>query len=533
MKEIVKKQNKVFKTSFVIMTLVSIALLLIIIFSSDVFGYASPTGIVQYTPTIYLAWNNGSIENETYFNKTSGLVQHANFLRGLDDIKYVYGIGAKVGNTISLIMFDALPGNITTATDNLTYWRASSHMNRTVGSDWYYIRKDNGQRVNDDYVHMDYVLATNNPSNRVFYLATGIRQMDINNDGIYERISIVNATDVITWDNRTGSRTWYNISRITIDGSAYTFDIYFPKPVEVRYNHSSKSTNGDFLFLQELGQLNASTFYTHRYDWIDATCVITCAGNCTLDINTNATGGTAQQMRSFANIGCRTQNGAACGITPCTHSTSCVLEWVHDYPELDGSTWRRITANNNETPLECGSGGATCARTNPVRGTYYYSTLNTSRSSFPSGVYTNFVCAMQLTSGSWKTSKDLSGFDYEYNVTPIEINITLGNPQNPWLLNNTINWAVFMINQSRYNVTKYDNISLVLNGSINATSAPNLTANVSFTSNGVYNWTGLACFRYNCQYAWNGNKSISQQTTSSTTSIIRKFISYLIDRSII
>lgn len=530
MVEKTEKQNRVFKTSFLVMTLISSILLIIIILSSNVFGYSEPVGIVQFRPTILLAWNNGSIANETYFNTTSGLVQHANFPRGLDDIKYVYGLGAKVGTSISTIVLDALPGNITTDTDNLSYWRASSYMNRTIGSDWYFIKKVNGQRVNDNYVFMDYVFSASNPGSRVYYLITGIRQMDMDNDGIYERISLVNATDVIQWDNRTGSRTFANISRITIDSGSYSFDIYFDNPVEARYNHSTKQTNGDWTFYQEVGVLNASTFYDFSYHWIDATCVITCSGSCTLDIVTNGTGGTQQQLRRWDNVGCKTQNGASCGVSSCTHSSTCQLEWVQDYPELDELSWHSIIRNDNETPLECGS--TWCNKSNPARGTYYFANLNASRSSYPVGLTTDFVCAMGLTGGSWKTSKDLSGFTIEYNVSPIEINITLGNPQNPWLLNNTINWAVFMINQSRANVTKYDNISLVLNGSINATSAPNLTANVTFTSNGVYNWTGQACFRYNCQLAWNGNKSISQQSIPLQSIILRiLFKSYFIDRS--
>lgn len=510
--------------------LICFALLALVIAIDKVYGLPEPTGIINYSDSILLAWNQGRIENETYFNKTSGLVQHANYLNRINDIRYVFGGGVKTGSSITVLLFDEIPGNVTYSSDSLTYWKATSYMNKSIGGDWYYVSKDNNQLLNDDYVNMEFSISTNNAGGKVFYIITGIKQMDIGRDGIYEKISLVNETDVIEWDNRSGSRTWYNISRITIDGDIYSFDIYFEKPLEVRYNKSTKQTNGDWLFFDEMGVINNYVEYSSTYDWIDATCVITCSGACTLDINSNSTDNSHQQLRKFANVGCRTQNGVACGITSCSHSTSCVLEWVHDYPELDESSWHSITRNNNETPLECGT--TWCNKTNPTRGTWYYSDLNTSRSSFPSGEYTHFTCGMLQSSGTWKTSYDFLGFTTLYNSTPIEINITLGNPQNPWLLNNTINWAVFLINQSRANVTKYDNISLIFNASINYTSAPNLTRNVTFTSNGIWNWTGLACFRYNCQYAWNGNKSISQQSIPIIVTLRTiKFWSFLIDRS--
>jgi hypothetical protein len=238
-------------------------------------AYSQKIGITEYENNYLLAWNQGGIANETYFNISSGLIQHANKLDRLPDISYVFGYARKTGLTYSFIGLDSIPASVFYNTDFLSYWYAQS--NFSVGQHSFF--KNNSQGVSDTFVSMSFSYKSSNAILGNSYFATGIRRLDIGSDGVSEYIvvNLGNGSSEIVY-NQSGIKEWVNVTSVFISAFevGYTFNIQFPKGVIMQYNHTSTSTNGDLTFLDYIGVVSAGVPYNFSYFWIDATCRVFC-----------------------------------------------------------------------------------------------------------------------------------------------------------------------------------------------------------------------------------------------------------------
>jgi hypothetical protein len=484
-------------------------LLILLLILPLVSGYSEPVGIIDINSTLLLAWNQGTIANETYLNKSSGLLQHANTLDRQDDITYFLGIGRNVSGTIQYIGIDSLPSVIKKGSDNNTFWWASGEFNVTSGGT-YRFKKNLSQNTYDDYVKIDFKFSNTNAILGNSFFVTGIKNMDIDNDKISEKITMFDGNDdtiIIFWDNRTGTMWWSNITRIIIDGGvgAYSYDLKFPNGVIVYYNHTSSSTNGQFIFLDKIGTIAANVEYNFSYYWIDAQCVIGCTqlacetyaySNNTNDYN-NYTQGT-----QFAQVGCAWNvRTIADSLDPCTGdcivSDACSMYWTNAPHQGISSV---ITNKNTNSPLSCQN--SLCSVIGVTsKNTLYFRNLIASAIGIR-----DFKCGLN------QRIMDLSLSTYYaddiYDIQKQEPLTTIWSPTNNTVINSTVNWLVFGVNNTG-NMTA-NNITLYFNNTANHTVSPNLTINRTFDFYGCYDFTARACYSHYCPYSSSGNYTFCQ-----------------------
>lgn len=450
-------------------------------------------GIIEYSPEYLLAWNQGSVANETYLNRSSGLVQIANALDRTDDAVYRYGFARKTGSTYTTYSLNTLPGNESYGTDFTNYYYASSYKNESILSSWFHLTRNNSQNTYDDYVKVEYSFITKNAIIGGYYFANQITQLDIGSDGKHETIVIYHANGSSTWMwNETGTYTHQNITEISINGAEYSFHLIFPKGVIAVYNHSGTATNGDWSFYEYLGVVPARTLIKTSHYWIDATCTTTCNVGCSvLAPVTNASVVTYQQGKGV-DIRCQwTYGGFACGSGSCNITPDCTLSLTQQ--KINKNNYQ-ITQTERDYAIKCFN--STCYKTNPVANVPYIWRLIASK------VYNNeYGCHLGILQ-SVNLSVSWTSIVANWTTTKQGINVSLVSPAtgSNYAQNNV------MFNVTATNLT-VDNCSIYFNTTKNLTRTGNISFNISFDQNQSLTWQAYCCYSNNCNWNWNGNRT--------------------------
>jgi hypothetical protein len=467
---------------------------------NNAFAESNSVGVKQISTSQILAWNQNAV-NETYYNLTTGLLQYANRPDRMNDLTYVYGGAKNQSGTMFYFLRSSLGGLLKANTDNNSYYWLSNEINISADGTNALFKKNDSRGVNDSYVNMTLTLVM--PSNKIgsFFYVTGFFNIDILRDGIYDPFTLVqkNGTQV-RWDNSSGNRILENVTRIVIDGNTaeYGYDIRFPNQVTVLYNHSSKSTNGDLLFLESIGNIVKDKEYKFYYLWIDA-CVTTCDPPliCMYTFsNISAYSYNSVQGKLFAGVNC--QGGIDIACIGCVW-VGCAMEWRQNTTTEPTV----ITTTDRDRPFKCGS--TSCVQA---------STHNANKNLITSSIgETTFYCANAYSSTDWILS-NLTGNQYYFivgNKTPI---ISIWKPTNNSVLNSTKNWEVFGVNNTGLQA---DNWSIYFNNTINYTSTTvNFTLNRTFDTFACYLYKAIGCYSHNCGINNEGLLSLCQVTSDTT-----------------
>lgn len=496
---ITEKEKEKLEKEYNRMTMRRITLLIIIaifyiifIFISRAEGRPEQIGIIPLNSDYLLGWNQGHIANETYFNRTTGLIQIANRLERTGDIKYEFGYVKKSGSTYTYYGFDSMPGNESYGTDFSTFYYASTSKNTTPGANWIYMAKNNSQRKNDDYVQVDYVFQSSVSVVGDYYFVTRLTKMDIGQDGLFEMsmITLANGSDEYVW-NESGVKIYQNITRIQINGLAYGFDLKFPGGIIAIYNHTSPAINGDWNFLNKIGNIPRTKLTFTQY-WIDVNCVISCPPGCALLMSSNFTNINAQQGKKYWNFACNMfESGLSCSPIHCNIGRDCGM-----YPSNNmtgGNSYYQVMPDDSDHAIRCTD--ANCI-SRPLS----------------VGQVANFnVTASKVDNSHWQCcfggggpecSKTAGIFDW--NTTRKFINVTLLSPANAV---NTTNHSVFHACDAN---TTVDNFSVMYNGSVNLTVYNrNISDQILFDNMTILLWGCRACYGGQCYWNWNANRTMT------------------------
>lgn len=478
--------------------ILQILILLSIVEIGVVFAYSEPVGVVDLNNSMILTWNQGMIANETYFNKSMGLLQHANTIERSDDVTYIYGIARNVSGTMAYWGMESNPGGIiTNKTDFSTYYWLNNRIVRTNGPGQFTLDKNHSQNLNDDHVTISFVASANRDYSGEFYVSHGFRNLDINNDKVSETFNFVHGNGSLeTWDNRSGDFWFDNVTRIVIDGGvgSYSYDLNFSLGVKMRINHSSPSTNPDITFYSYIGNIVRDQVYKYEYKWIDAVCSSSCPLNCVIQgTQTNISDGQYSQGTFFKNVGCRYMSiGLSCGISGCTVSADCRMEWRQYINGYSDNTL--ITYNDTNNQFKCAN-SPSCFNTSMSNAVYKYQNLISSAVG-----ETDMECFQQYGASSFAGG----GFS-NFIISREDVDLFLDVPTNA--RNESNNWTVFRSNWTGNKSP--DNMSLYINNTLNYTQGGgnNLTTNLSWDYFASWTWGVLACYSHNCVYAQLGNRS--------------------------
>lgn len=462
-----------------------------------------PVGIINISQDYLMGWNQGQIANETYFNRTTGLIQIANKLNRTNDIRYEFGYARKTGSTYTYLEITTLPDTESYSTDFSTGYYASSSKNISAGGNWVYLARNNSQRTYDDYVQVDYTLQSRNAILGNFYFASILSQIDIGMDNHYEMsvLTLANGSDVFVW-NETGTKVFDNISRIQIHGmpGSYSFDLQFPGGVVAQYNHSSSSVNGDWTFLKPIGTIPAMTKFTITHYWIDAVCIIVCIPGCPISTSITPISNRYINRSKEVTIGCQWYTlGIGCSGSPC-HFSGCYLQLTHNVSKntfRDLARFGDYTTNVNISQTTLCANSTSCyidANAIPQNSFVRWGVLG---GNLP-GILRedNLRCNIDVVLGN--TSRYSSGTISVFVNYTIVKNVTAWKP-----IDHSIITTTLITFECNWTETQPLNISLFIDGIYygNATvgSAPlwtlrNLSKSVQINNTGVYVWGCKACY---------------------------------------
>lgn len=483
--------------------ILQILILLSIVEIGVVFAYSEPVGVVDLNNSMILTWNQGRIANETYFNKSTGLLQHANTIERSDDVTYIYGIARNVSGTMAYWGMESNPGGtITNKTDFSTYYWLNNRIVRTNGPGQFTLDKNHSQNLNDDHVTISFVASANRDYSGEFYVSHGFRNLDINNDKVSETFNFVHGNGSLeTWDNRSGDFWFDNVTRIVIDGGvgSYSYDLNFSLGVKMRINHSSPSTNPDITFYSFIGNIVRDQVYKYEYKWIDAVCSISCSGLGSVVVTDELSFDEILEFETKERR-CKYYILRPDRTSNCSISNDCNLQIDRN---LTSVAWTVITSTAN-APLRCANQTSCVKQANIIPQNTYY-TFNLS------GYMPVPQTDVKTTMTRCSISGQIPDFEFEVFTYLLKINVTLWTPANNTQINNTVPWSVFGCN---WTGPSPNTMSLLFNGSSNYTTggnpASNISQNVTFDFYSCLNWTCQGCKFGHCHDAWNGPRLFCQ-----------------------
>jgi hypothetical protein len=239
---------------------------------------ASATSIetVSYGGNIYYhATNNGSIEPQTFFNRTD-LFNGANISDALsrDVLSFGFALAYLNNGSITPITLQGLPSyNIYGYSDNSTYWRGEINRSFTLGSRTVQVSLNYRQETFDDFINETWRLTLSGS-----YTAP-------NNVWYVESIENIRFLDHITFGNesmQTGGwlNASYDMDNVTIIkianwGSTWGWDYRLDRG---RYGNKLIVRNGKVYIGLNLGKTLSSTtmFGLQKID--EGECTVTCTG---------------------------------------------------------------------------------------------------------------------------------------------------------------------------------------------------------------------------------------------------------------
>lgn len=464
------------------------------IFSATLASGTPPVGCEQI-PSFLHCWNQGSIAADTYFNITSGFLQHANLPERTGDVTYTYGYGTVSGGVPTVHGTNIVPNTLRNRTDNATYYWADAEYTQTQGQNTFTLHKNHTQSLTDNYVNVRFSFQASRRITGNNYFFHGLAGLDVARDG---------KADLITFAFENGSVEEFNsslltnfsrdITKVVIDGGpgTYSYVLDFGKNVTMWY--TTGGVSGSLLFGEYIGTINADQLYTYSYLWIDAACSISCSGLGSVVVTDGADWDEIDQYqtksRSCKYVILRPGRG-----DNCTISNDCTLQIDRNTSSV---TWTAITSTAN-AGLRCGNQTACTKQANLIATNTWY-TFNLS----------GYIPLPETSFKMTNTRCSISGQvpDYELEVTTwlINPNVTLWTPLNNTVINQTVPWLVFGCNWTGRDAPQI--LRLKFNGTTNYTvagaPAPNLSVNISFDSYAGYNWTCEAVEYGHGHDAWNG-----------------------------
>lgn len=472
------------------------AILCLSFIAKESISYSEPIGILNISDEYLMAWNQG-FTNETFFNRTTGLLQIANVLNRTKDVTYLMGYARKTGSTYIFSAINEPLINESFGTDFMTYYYASTSKNVSG----VFLKRNYSQETFDNSVKITYTIISSRAILGNHYFASRLSNLDIGSDGIYETTEIVlkNGSSVWLWDNN-GTLVYDDVVQLKIYGGVYSFFFSFPDNVTVQYNRSGNTTNGDFTILKNIGTLTAGVPYTVSYYWIDAgECILSCPRFCNPSMEGNITD-VKYAQNSGNKFYCKwTSIGFGCGGGGCSLSTYCEISMVV------GNYSKFTQIKNTSTDFTVRSINSTAANVSPVASTSYLWDFRASKignkewNCHLGYLYLNYT----ITTSGWVSNWTTTGRD---------IKITLNNPENKTITSNN---SVYFNCTSN---TTIDNITMWVNTTLNYTSNnTNLSTNIYFTNSFYSNWTCKGCYSHNCD---NTSAGINWLRVNITPSII-------------
>lgn len=477
--------------------------LLVLLTLPFVRSYVEPIGVVALNNSEYaLGWNqNPSYPNETYFNVTSGLVQHSNYPNRSRDITYNVGLARRQAGEYSFYGVSEFLGNIENGTDWATYYWLSARKNVSAFSSWFYFVKNNTQGVYDEYVRQDSTLLSGRNASGDFYYIRAFTDVDVGRDSVADYLIVYLADGSII--EFLMNNSWVNwssqVTGFVINGIDYSYRVYFDRPQIARFNKTSNALNGDLSFFEGFGNVEAYRLYSFSNLWIDAACTITCGAGSTISVTDNV------DFESIFQYEPKTRNCKYNHINAffnnCTMSADCTLgvvrnvSTVYAFVDQTGFTLKC----NNQTVCE----------------------KNVHQ--IPKNTFVQFE-PRGWSTGNASVKCTVGNILYSPTAQPCEtnktwINISIINPANNTnlsLLN--VNWSIL---NATYYGNPYTNFSLLVaqntttlsNASAvytDSTWQGNISYNQSFLTCGFWTWEVQACVFTICSRSINGTMNITK-----------------------
>jgi hypothetical protein len=236
------------------------------------YSQAKPIGCNWHNSTILKCWNNGTIENTTYYNKYG---QYANSLDRWNWANYMLGgyyvnyLGDKVYYYIDFNL-----AKLKYVTDNSSYYTAYYEYSRKISSIRIYMNYTFHQNLNDDYVNITFKFDSKPRITIPFYLSNKIINIDINNNGDDNIINYVVDGEILS---RNLSIDW-NYTDI-INNHMSVGELTSSKGINwILYDNYSLDTN-----INEIELSKPATLPIHNsQDWIDIDiCSLSTVRGCT------------------------------------------------------------------------------------------------------------------------------------------------------------------------------------------------------------------------------------------------------------
>lgn len=444
-------------------------------------------------------FNSGNVAPDTYYKISSGFLQHANTIGRMADVTYTYGYGRVSGGVPTIFGTNIIPNVLKNATDNTTYYWADSSYTQIQGGDTFTLHKNHTQNLTSDYVQITFTFKSDRRITGDNYFFHGFRNLDVAQDGKADLVTIILENGSLEQYNMSGLNNFSGrLNKIVLDGGpgTYSYVIDFKKNVSFWYNNSH-NINGDWLFGEYIGTINADQLYKYSYDWIDASCQITCALGASITVTDGAEFDTIDEYQTKSRT-CR-WTLFSLGGAKCTISNDCGLA-IEENKTI--SSWFVITSTSNQG-LRCGNATSCSKQANLLKSNQPY-TFNLS----------GYIPPPEINNKETQTRCSISGQlpDIDFKVTTYLIypNITVWTPPNNTRINQTNPSAIFGCNWSGGDPP--DTLTLLFNDTLNYTQSANtnLSRNVTFDSYACYIWTCQACEYGHCHYALNGNFTFCQ-----------------------
>lgn len=228
--------------------------------------------------TVIRFYNNGSIENETYFKNSGAYEQFANKINRFDWTLHEFGFAVKVGGSwgfygsSNLSRVDRL-----VYSDNSTYWLNQANTSRTISGVLVEYGVRNRQALNDDYMRRNHYLRVDKDINNSVWFIWKFKNINIDLD---------NDTDVIMTTSNNQSVNFpldlnysFSISNITSKRFSITdYNSENASGIEVfwlddnntkMFYFPNNNTNGNVILAKRIGKLKKDKVYKTSFYWID------------------------------------------------------------------------------------------------------------------------------------------------------------------------------------------------------------------------------------------------------------------------
>lgn len=267
--------------------IISLMFFILIPSISATIGYTDMGDTVKF-------WNEGSIENETFFMKNDGLTQFANAMPRFDWAVHEFGIAYEIAGNWQFESADFSSFTDRFRSDNLTFWSATANKTIAFAGGDVEIIVNNSQGLYDDYMRRDIIIRTGNINfNRDVYFYWKFKNINIDLD---------NDTDMVRTQNSQGvvNIPLDNIDYVQADGvvnetSIGDVDSPSASAITVKWNDTGEhkllyepvyGSQGNVFLLSYNGRIKRNQEYRVSYNWIDIpACAFTCqtsipAGGC-------------------------------------------------------------------------------------------------------------------------------------------------------------------------------------------------------------------------------------------------------------